>query len=100
LKEKEAADYIRQITTALSYLHDRNVFHRDLKPENLLFSKILKPFKKNVIKLCDFGYAIVALPGPKQMRSTICGTPEYLPPEMIYHQSSKSSSYDVRFVNI
>lgn len=51
--------------------------HRDLKPENLLNS-----FGK--IKLSDFGWSVHA---PSNRRATMCGTLDYLPPEMINHES-------------
>lgn len=47
--------------------------HRDLKPENLLNCG-------GIIKLTDFGWSIHS-PGDK--RKTLCGTLDYLPPEMI-----------------
>ena len=35
--EKDAADLIRQVLSAVAYMHDMGVVHRDLKPENLLY---------------------------------------------------------------
>jgi serine/threonine protein kinase len=35
-KEEVAADYIKQLCSALQYLHSKDVIHRDIKPENLL----------------------------------------------------------------
>lgn len=50
-EEKEAAHIMKQLLSAISYCHGRNVCHRDLKPENIL----LDHSDKNTIKLIDFG---------------------------------------------
>jgi serine/threonine protein kinase len=56
LSEEEASTFIRQITSAIAYMHSRGVIHRDLKPENLL----LKSKEPNAqIKIIDFGLAKV-----------------------------------------
>jgi aurora kinase len=60
----------------LKYLHSKSVIHRDIKPENLLNCL-------GTIKIADFGWSIHA-PGNK--RQTLCGTLDYLPPEMVSDQ--------------
>ena len=50
-----------------------NIIHRDLKPENILISD-------GFVKLTDFGWATHA---PSNKRRTICGTLDYIPPEMV-----------------
>lgn len=74
--EPKAANYIYQVTNALLYLHSKSVIHRDIKPENLLNSC-------GVIKVSDFGWSIHC---PSSRRQTLCGTLDYLPPEMICKQ--------------
>lgn len=73
--EPETARYIKQITEALVYCHEKNVIHRDLKPENILLSK------DGNVKLSDFGWSVVSRPPAR--RRTFCGTLDYLAPEMV-----------------
>lgn len=72
-----ASFYIYQVSIALSYLHSKKIIHRDLKPENILLSF------ENTIKLSDFGWSVKQNSKYKSKRLTICGTLDYLPPEMI-----------------
>lgn len=67
--------YMNQIALAIKYLHERNVAHRDIKPENILICD------NGVLKLADLGWSAVIPVQGKRM--TMCGTPEYLCPEMI-----------------
>ena len=42
--EKDAADLIKQVLSAVAYMHEEGVVHRDLKPENLLYYRfVTKP---------------------------------------------------------
>lgn len=72
--EERAANYIAQIADALKYCHMRKVIHRDIKPENLLIGA------KGEIKIADFGWSVHA---PSSRRTTLCGTLDYLSPEMV-----------------
>lgn len=47
-----AAFYIKQLTEALIYCHDKNIIHRDIKPENLLLTKA------GDLKIADFGWSV------------------------------------------
>ena len=72
--EWKAAGYIAQMTAALKYLHKKHVIHRDIKPENILVGI------HGEIKISDFGWSVHA---PNNRRNTMCGTLDYLPPEML-----------------
>ena len=69
----------------INYLHSRDIAYRDLKPENILIDKDGYP------KLCDFGFAKI-IKGTKTF--TLCGTPEYLAPEIVLGRGyNKSVDY-------
>eukprot|EP01041_Mallomonas_annulata_P001708 gene1708-3307_t len=72
--ESTTARYILDLSKALHYCHLKHVIHRDIKPENLLIGV------KNDIKIADFGWSVHA---PNSRRTTLCGTLDYLPPEMV-----------------
>lgn len=72
--EWKAAQYIAQMAAALKYLHKKHVIHRDIKPENILVGI------HGEIKISDFGWSVHA---PNSRRQTMCGTLDYLPPEML-----------------
>ncbi|XP_040169289.1 cAMP-dependent protein kinase catalytic subunit alpha-like [Anopheles arabiensis] len=71
--EAQAAFYGAQVALALEYLHGCNLIYRDLKPENLLVDY------RGYVKMTDFGFCKLI----KDRTWTLCGTPEYLAPEII-----------------
>ncbi|XP_062060378.1 aurora kinase A isoform X1 [Lepus europaeus] len=72
--EQRTATYITELANALLYCHSKRVIHRDIKPENLLLGSA------GELKIADFGWSVHA---PSSRRTTLCGTLDYLPPEMI-----------------
>ena len=56
------------------------VIHRDIKPENLLIGGKPGHGEFDVLKIADFGWSVHA---PSNRRKTMCGTLDYLPPEMV-----------------
>ncbi|KJZ78949.1 Serine kinase ark1 [Hirsutella minnesotensis 3608] len=82
--EWKAAQYIAQMASALRYLHRKHIIHRDIKPENILVGI------HGEIKISDFGWSVHA---PNNRRRTLCGTLDYLPPEMV-KPGSRDNSYN------
>jgi calcium-dependent protein kinase len=75
--EEQAAEAMRQMLLAVSYLHAQGFVHRDVKPENFLYEDA----QCNFIKLIDFGFARGFEDG-ERMRSA-CGTLQYTAPEVM-----------------
>ncbi|XP_005522245.1 MAP kinase-activated protein kinase 3 [Parus major] len=75
--EREASEIMRDIGTAIQYLHSMNIAHRDVKPENLLYTS---KDKDTVLKLTDFGFAKETTVNALQ---TPCYTPYYVAPEVL-----------------
>lgn len=76
--EDRSRFYTAEIVVGLEALHTNNVVYRDLKPENLLLDA------SGHIKICDFGLSKEDVEGDTV--KSICGTPEYLAPEVIRRQ--------------
>ncbi|XP_017560853.1 aurora kinase B [Pygocentrus nattereri] len=72
--DQRTATFMEEISDALQYCHENKVIHRDIKPENLLLGF------RGELKIADFGWSVHA---PSLRRRTMCGTLDYLPPEMI-----------------
>jgi polo-like kinase 1 len=88
LTEIEVQCYIYQIVQALKYLHLNRIIHRDLKLGNLFLSD------KMELKLGDFGLA-AKLEFDNEKRHTVCGTPNYIAPEILENKIGHSYEVDV-----
>ena len=73
--EDQAKFYAAQMVLALEHLHQNNVVYRDLKPENVLINY------DGYIKITDFGLSRLEV--NQNEATTMCGTPEYLAPEIV-----------------
>ena len=75
--QRTTAQYMREIISGVKYLHSflPPIIHRDIKPENILLDE------SGRVKLADFGWS--NYDDKNKVRTTYCGTPEYLAPEMI-----------------
>lgn len=103
LSEYEAGYVMYQLIDGLNYLHNQGFVHRDLKLSNILISGARslnqcpaqfqsRPFSTQEettlyeIKVCDFGLA-ASLGGPEEEHFTLCGTPNYIAPEIASQQA-------------
>ena len=79
INEKEVAEYVRQLATGIEYMQERGIMHRDLKLSNILLTE------DKAVKIIDFGLA-VQLSTNAEERETLCGTPNYISPEVIQNR--------------
>jgi len=77
LTEDAARVYAAEMVLALEHLHSLGIVHRDLKPENVLLGA------DGHIRLTDYGLAKVLGTGEDGRTRTLCGTTEYMAPEMV-----------------
>ncbi|KAI9912237.1 hypothetical protein PsorP6_009599 [Peronosclerospora sorghi] len=75
--EEMARFYAAELVVALEHLHSLGVVYRDLKPENILLDEM------GHIKLADFGLAKDEVTEIGSGATSLCGTPEYLAPEVL-----------------
>ena len=68
--------YGSQVVSIFEYLQSKDIVYRDLKPENIMIQS------DGYLKLIDFGFAKVI----KKRTYTICGTPEYIAPEILLNE--------------
>ncbi|KAH9599970.1 Protein kinase domain [Trypanosoma melophagium] len=84
--EPTARHYFHQLVAGVHYCHLQGIAHRDLKPENLLLDD------NDTLKISDFGLSNLHrgnVGGQGTMLQTVCGTPNYVAPEVL-----KERGYD------
>lgn len=97
LSANQAASVIKQILSALNYLHTQGILHRDIKPENVLICD--QDSQGNIgVKIADFGAS-------KQLRSDVgvvtpCGSMGYAAPEMMQGVESYGPACDIWSVGV
>lgn len=84
VSEPEVRFFMTQICGAVKYMHSRRVIHRDLKLGNIFFDKDYN------LKIGDFGLAAV-LANDRERKYTVCGTPNYIAPEVLLGKHSGHS---------
>nr|XP_005993598.2 PREDICTED: MAP kinase-interacting serine/threonine-protein kinase 1 [Latimeria chalumnae] len=97
--EREASRVVRDIASALDFLHNKGIAHRDLKPENILceFVDQVSP-----VKICDFDLgsgmklSSACTPITTPELTTPCGSAEYMAPEVVEVFTEEASFYDKR----
>ncbi|XP_043289776.1 serine/threonine-protein kinase PLK4 [Venturia canescens] len=75
LPEEQAGRIMRQVVQGLLYLHSHQILHRDMSLSNLLLTRDMQ------VKIADFGLA-TQLTRPDEKHLTMCGTPNYISPEV------------------
>ena len=88
LTELEVQVYVLQIIKALKYLHNHRIIHRDLKLSNLFLSENME------LKVGDFGLA-TKLDFEGEKKRTVCGTPNYIAPEILDGKFGYSFEVDI-----
>lgn len=98
--EREASQIIRDLASALQFLHVKGIAHRDLKPENIL---CVYPDKLSPVKICDFDLSSgikfnsnLASPLSTPQLLTPVGSAEFMAPEVVEAFIGESNSYDKR----
>lgn len=72
-----ALEYIKQVASALQYIHNRGVIHQDVKPENMLL------LRRDYILLSDFGIALHQRIIDDRKKKAVVGTIAYMAPEQL-----------------
>lgn len=76
--EARTLQYLKDMTKAIAYIHDRLIIHRDIKLANFVISS----HERETVKLCDFGLCC-PLSHYLQRRNSFVGTPNYIAPDVL-----------------
>ena len=87
LDEKNSREIFLQVITGIKFCHLKNIYHRDVKLENLIIDK------NNQVKIIDFGFSANS-PKDKYL-NFFCGTPSYMPPEIVQKKEYLGSNADI-----
>jgi serine/threonine protein kinase len=90
--ENTARKYFHQLVLGIHYCHQQGIAHRDLKPENLLLDG------NDVLKISDFGLSNLqrgGATGQGTLLQTVCGTPNYVAPEVLKEKGYNGIMADV-----
>ena len=87
-KESDAVQVMKNLLSALAYLHENLIVHRDLKPENLILASNQHAYN---ILIADFGLA-AKLISPDEKLTFRCGSPGYVAPELLQEKGYNCTS--------
>ncbi|KAF7725133.1 Cell cycle serine/threonine-protein kinase cdc5/MSD2 [Apophysomyces ossiformis] len=93
LTEPEVRYYLIQILDACRYMHDNRVIHRDIKLSNVFLDENMD------VKVGDFGLAAL-LVNPSDRKKTVCGTPNYIAPEILFGKSGHDYKVDMWSIGV
>lgn len=94
LTERKCQIFIRQVIRGVHFIHSQGILHLDLKPFNIMFAN---PQDDYNLRIIDFGLAEQLKPGEDHVTMTMCGTLEYMSPEVMdcKHASAASDMWGV-----
>jgi serine/threonine protein kinase len=93
LSKQHIKSCVKDLFSALAYIHSQGIIHRDVKPSNILLSSLSGP-----AYLADFGIAWqdkAPASEPADTKITDVGTTCYRPPELLFGNCSYGSSLDL-----
>ncbi|KAL0086957.1 kinase-like domain-containing protein [Phycomyces blakesleeanus] len=93
LTEPEVRYILIQILEACRYMHENRVIHRDIKLGNILLDKNLD------VKVGDFGLSALLL-STEDRKRTICGTPNYIAPEILFGKEGHDYKVDIWSIGV
>mmetsp|Transcript_297 Transcript_297/g.1035 ORF Transcript_297/g.1035 Transcript_297/m.1035 type:complete len:568 (-) Transcript_297:33-1736(-) len=99
LKEEQVLDYMRQLVNCIAYLHKKGIIHRDIKPLNVLVDEfsheemLERGTNKRPEKLIVSDFGLSTNFSQKSMKSTFCGSLNYVSPALI--RGKYASSVDI-----
>ena len=87
IEEQLCKEIYLQILNGIEFIHSKNIYHRDIKLENLIINS------NNTVKIIDFGFS--ARCPPNKTLNFFCGTPSYMPPEIVQKKEYIGSPVDI-----
>ena len=80
LTERKCQIFIRQVVRGMQFIHSQGIIHLDIKPFNIMFAN---PDDDYNLRIIDFGLSERLAEGEREVKMTMCGTLEYMSPEVM-----------------